>query len=60
MVALLVLLTIIIFLTVDYFAQQAAARQAVPAVAAPSPLAVRVPADLGSVPSGLFLSPGHA
>jgi len=60
MVALLVLLTIIIFLTVDYFAQQAAARRAVPAVAAPSPLAVRVPADLGSVPNGLFLGPGHA
>ena len=33
MVALLVLLTIIIFLTVDYFAQRAAARRTVPAVA---------------------------
>ena len=59
MVALLVLLTIITFLTIDYFAQRAAARRTVPAPAARTP-AVRFPADLGAIPAGVFLGPGHA
>jgi glycine cleavage system H lipoate-binding protein len=59
MVALLVLLTVIVFLTVDYFAQRSAARRAAPATA-PPPVAVRLPADLAALPGGLFVGPGHA
>jgi glycine cleavage system H lipoate-binding protein len=59
MVALLVLLTIITFLTIDFFAQRAEARRTVPATAT-RPVSVQVPLDLGTVPAGLFLSRGHA
>lgn len=61
MVAILVLLTIITFLTVDYFAQRAALRRAAesPATAATGRLEVRAPADIASLPAGVFVGPGH-
>jgi len=57
MVAILVLLTVIIFLTVDYFVQRGAQRRA---AAEASPAGVPTPADLSEVPGGVFLAPGHA
>ena len=60
MVAILVLLTILTFLTVDYFAQRSAAHRAVPATApARRPMRVMAPADLGLVPAGVFMDLGH-
>ena len=60
MVAILVLLTIIVFLTIDYLVERARAPGAAPAATVPKPLAVRVPADVAGVPAGVFIGPGHA
>lgn len=61
MVAILVLLTIIVFLTVDYFVERARVRSAAaaPAVFA-RPRSVRAPADVTALPAGVFAGPGHA
>ena len=62
MVAILVLLTIITCLTVDYFAERAALRRR--ARAGPEKgfkaVSVRMPEDLTRVPAGVFVAPGHA
>lgn len=55
MVAILVLLTILTFLTLDYLVQRS--RRAVPAVV-PAPVYGLEAA--GEVPAGLFVGPGHA
>jgi glycine cleavage system H lipoate-binding protein len=70
MVAILVLLTIITCLTIDYFAERAKLRHAantamagVPVpdyIPAPQTISVRTPADLTRVPAGVFVGPGHA
>jgi len=62
MVAILVLFTIILCLTIDYFAERAKLRRAAPApdTAIPRPLSVRAPVDLTNVPAGIFLGPGHS
>lgn len=67
MVAILVLLTIITCLTIDYLAERAALRRAALAGVpmpgmefAPVPVSIRTPVDLTSVPDGVFLGPGHA
>lgn len=63
MVAILVLLTIIVFLTVDYAVQRAALRRAATAAAAAAgeaPPTVRVPVDIAALPAGVFVGPGHA
>ena len=62
MVAILVLFTIILCLTIDYFAERAKLRRAAPAsdASTPRPLSVRAPVDLTNVPAGIFLGPGHA
>ena len=59
MVAILVLLTIIAFLTVDYFAQQRVARLAPVAGVATIGETPRPAADLLELPAGAFLAPGH-
>lgn len=67
MVAILVLLTIITFLTIDYLVQRAELRRAAVAGApvagaraAPRARAEdRLLVDPGAVPAGVFLSPGH-
>lgn len=63
MVAILVLLTIIGFLTIDFLVQRAAMRKAaavpVPVVARPS-VSVRAPVDIAALPAGVFVGPGHA
>jgi glycine cleavage system H protein len=62
MVAILVLLTIIVFLTVDYAVQRAALRRAAMAAAAApgeAPPVVRVPVDIAALPAGVFVGPGH-
>jgi glycine cleavage system H lipoate-binding protein len=66
MVPILVLLTIITCLTIDYFAERAALRRAArasPALAkggVPRPVSVRAPEDLTRVPAGVFVGPGHS
>ncbi len=68
MVALLVLFTILLFLTIDYFAQRAAMRRALLAgavgtsvsTATPAPPVLRPAPDVGFVPAGVFVGPGHA
>lgn len=63
MVAILVLLTVIVFLTADYFVQRSALRKALAegkTAALPRRVTVRAPAELGQVPGGVFLGPGHA
>lgn len=58
MVAILVLLTIILFLTVDFFVERARARSAAPVPAIARPM--RAPADVAALPAGVFVAPGHA
>jgi len=61
MVVLLVLSVVLLFLTIDYFAQRSAARRAVLSLAdapLPSPLASGA-ARADVLPAGMFLSPGH-
>lgn len=62
MVAILVLFTIIICLTIDSFVERAALRRR--ARAGPEkgfkPVSVRMPEDLTRVPAGIFVAPGHA
>lgn len=66
MVAILVLLTIILCLTLDSFAERAKLRHASHAAAPPDPdripqpLSVQAPTDLTQVPAGVFVGPGHA
>lgn len=62
MVAILVLLTIITCLTIDYFAERAKLRRAVlaPDISIPRPLSVRAPVDLTDIPAGIFLGRGHS
>lgn len=66
MVAILVLLTIITCLTIDYFAERAKLRHAVlagapmPDMLIPLPITLQAPVDLTRVPAGVFLGPGHA
>lgn len=67
MVAILVLLTIITCLTIDYFAERAKLRSvawaglpAPDARLAAQPISVRTPIDLTQVPAGAFIGPGHA
>lgn len=62
MVAILVLLTIITCLTVDYFAERAALRRAARAGPAPKTrsVTVRMPDELASMPAGMFVGPGHS
>lgn len=66
MVAILVLITIITCLTIDYFAEHAALRQAVKAGALPERawgsrlVSALVPEDLAFVPAGAFVGPGHS
>ncbi len=67
MVAILVLLTIIICLTIDSFAERAKLRHAAMAgvpvpdsIPAPQAISVRTPTDLTRVPAGVFVGPGHA
>lgn len=67
MVAILVLLTIIICLTIDSLAERAKLRRAAKAAMAPAPdqiapqpLSVQAPTDLTQVPAGVFVGPGHA
>ena len=61
MVAILVLLTIIVFLTIDYLVERARAPGTVPVPAtAFQPLSVRAPADIAELPGGVFVGPGHA
>lgn len=62
MVAILVLITIITCLTVDYFAERAALRRAARnGVPMPErPVSVRTPEDLTRVPAGVFVAPGHS
>ncbi|HYU32934.1 MAG TPA: glycine cleavage system protein H [Thermoanaerobaculia bacterium] len=62
MVAILILLTIITCLTVDYFAERAALRRAARKGASlpERPVSVRTPEDLTRVPAGVFVGPGHA
>ena len=62
MVAMLVLLTIIICLTIDYLAERAKLRRAAqaPDTSIPRPLSVRVPVDLTNAPAGIFLGRGHS
>ncbi len=60
MVAILVLLTIILFLTLDHVAQQRAVRSAKAALAPSLALPARGDGpDLVDVPAGLFWSPSH-
>jgi glycine cleavage system H protein len=65
MVVILVLLTILTFLTVDYFVERSALRRA---EAAAGPRRPRAPArvqpppalpELAAIPAGLFVGPGH-
>ena len=65
MVAILVLLTIILCLTLDSLAERAKLRRAAKAAPAPDqislqPLSVQAPTDLTQVPAGVFVGPGHA
>ena len=65
MVAILVLLTIITCLTVDYLSERAALRRAALAgmpdtIPIPQPVSVRAPEDLSVVPAGVFVGPGHS
>ena len=65
MVPILVLVTIITCLTLDYFAERAALRRAArasPALAEgmPQPVSVLAPEELTRVPAGVFVGPGHA
>jgi glycine cleavage system H lipoate-binding protein len=66
MVAILVLITIITCLTIDYFAEHAALRHAVRAGALPDHarlpqlISVLAPEDLAFVPAGAFVGPGHS
>lgn len=62
MVAILVLITILTCLTVDYFAERAALRRAARnGVPMPErPVSVRTPEDLTRVPVGVFVGPGHS
>lgn len=62
MVAILILITIITCLTVDYFAERAALRRAARnGVPMPErPVSVRMPEDLTRVPAGVFVGPGHS
>jgi glycine cleavage system H lipoate-binding protein len=61
MVAILVLLTIIGFLTVDFLVERRNLRHAALAPAgARWPPSVRVPVDVAALPAGLFVGPGHA
>jgi glycine cleavage system H protein len=63
MVALFVLLTIVLLLTIDYFVQRAQLRKAAvlqPAgAAAPQPAAIPLPMAVDRIPKGVFLDPGH-
>jgi hypothetical protein len=66
MVAILVLLTIITCLTVDYLAERAALRRAAlagdnapDAEPAPAPGSIPVSADLAGLPKGVFIGPAH-
>lgn len=62
MVAILVLLTILGFLTVDFLVERRRAHlapAAAPAVV-PRPPSVRVPVDVAALPAGVFDGPGHA
>lgn len=60
MVAILVLLTILTFLTLDHFAQQRAlGRAQAPSVALPSARPRAAWSDPAAVPAGLFWSPWH-
>ncbi len=64
MVAILLLLTILVMLTIDYYFVKRTAREGV-AVPAPrqlatAPFALRVPPAVAAVPAGVFVSPGHA
>jgi len=61
MVVLLVLSLVLLFLTIDYFAQQSAARRAVLSLVdmpAQSPTGSRA-TGAEALPAGMFLSPGH-
>lgn len=66
MVAILVLLTIITCLTIDYYAERAKLRHAAmagtpaPDQIQPQPLSVQASTDLTQVPAGVFVGPGHA
>jgi glycine cleavage system H lipoate-binding protein len=62
MVAILVLVTIITLLTVDYFAERAALRRAARSGVPMTErrVSVRTPEDLTRVPAGVFVGPGHA
>jgi glycine cleavage system H protein len=69
MVALFVVLTILLFLTIDYFVQRAEVRHAVAGVGAgqsqltlvlePQPVKVRTPFPIERIPRGVFFDSGH-
>jgi glycine cleavage system H protein len=66
MVALLIIVTILMFLTMDYFVQRAELRRAsrtpavIPAAIKPQPVPVWASSLLGALPRGVFVGSGHS